>query len=244
MSLPLWQRVVPCRPTPRPCSSSFPSASGLPLAGCPTSGRGLPTLGSLPACSALPMPLPLPTGLATSFEPGARVCSATGAFAAGSSVSWVSSTVSSVRTVGSEVSSPSSGSEDAPGEALASGSSATVAPEDVASGAVDPGESSRFGPPAKIRPSWAADTPATANRRITRVVMTTARYMEMALSIKLVTPAPPLSAHSPKRFGFLGGGRFFQVLSACRAQAYVELKRLRCSTHLPGGHTYLNLRTS
>jgi hypothetical protein len=69
--------------------------------------------------------------------------------------------------------------EDAPGGALVPGCSVTVAPKDVLSGVVDPGGASLCDPPAaKNLLSWATDTPATTNKRITRVVRTTARYMD------------------------------------------------------------------
>ena len=53
-------------------------------------------------------------------------------------------------TDGSKASSPSLGSEDAPGNTLAIVSSATVASKDVLSCVVGPGGSSLLGPPAKI----------------------------------------------------------------------------------------------
>src|SRR5215217_3897113 len=136
-------------------------------------------LGTLPTSAALPTPLPPVADFPTLFEPGGSVFSP-GAAAVGFSVS---PTVGSVTTVGSEASSPPLGSEVAPGSALfivssATVASATVASKDFLSCAVDPGGSSLFGPPAKIPLSWAADTPATANKSTTKVVRTTARCMD------------------------------------------------------------------
>jgi hypothetical protein len=57
-------------------------------------------------------------------------------------------------------------------------SSDPVVPKDVRSGVVDAGGSSLFGPAAEVWLSWATDTPTTASNRSTRVVRTTARYMD------------------------------------------------------------------
>src|SRR5215207_3368079 len=123
MVLFLWQRVTFCWFPPRPCSTSFPRSSGLPLAGRSTGSGGLPMLGALPTSAGLPTPLPLLAGFPTLFEPGGNVCSP-GAAAVGFPVS---PTVGSVTTLASEVSSPPLGSEDAPGSALFIVSSTTVA---------------------------------------------------------------------------------------------------------------------
>src|SRR5215203_1483505 len=130
--------------------------------------------GTLPACSGLPTPLPLLVGLPKLFGPGGSVFSP-GTAAVGFSVS---PTAGSLTSAGSEVFSPTLGSEDAPGSVLVKVSSATVASKDVLSCVVDPWGSSLLGPLAKIPLSWAADTPATANKSSTRVVRTTARYMD------------------------------------------------------------------
>jgi hypothetical protein len=79
---------------------------------------------------------------------------------------FLSPTVAS-ETSSSNSSSTSSGLDDAPPDAVTSRSADTVEPKDVHSGVVNMVESSPLGP--------AALTPATANRRITKVVRATAR---------------------------------------------------------------------
>ena len=173
--LPLWQRVSFCPPTPTPRLFFVPKLYGLAVAVLPHLGRPRGGVGGLNGVLGL-TDCPAAIARITGVVRGGRRCLLAGGSSSGL-LGLPDRGFGDDRGFGI-ISCWSSVSEDAPGGGLVVVSSDPVASTEVCSGVVDSGASPPFGPPAKIRPSWATDTPATANIRSTRVVRTTARYMD------------------------------------------------------------------